>query len=527
MSELPIKKSARGEQVDTRPMYVEEWLETLPYIDFNKTANLIEKALAATNAIDVKPGIRQELNSLYHRPYQYYLESQIKAGAQHTLSTMGAMQAQIRVMKKIASHLAYSSKLAFDNISQHKSIWKANKIPHDALLMSMHYLSHALLFSYLEYSPVPKNVWKQLHGIYQLAEASNIQSKTFTLPGTDITANFSDTYKRIVMTSLVDPHHLPFGAIWEVYEQMKDWSQYTRLQTRPDSGDVIARFAIDLETDQKPVPLGKFNHSKGSSSTRLLDASDLLALVQQHLLALNKGKQRLEGVMLSPFYLKEVLSLMASSWGEAATRSSERTAVKGMVEICAGIENVFYHMNGKQPFEPPHIEGSETEGEDIDITSITGNEGTQTRSYPSEKWRVVDQSSGGFALVRKEKPDKSVKVGQLVAIAVGEKKDSYILGMVRWLMISKEVHKIGIEKLSRRARIIAVRATEGSAAERKYQPGFLVESRDKVLQIITEKGVYKNGRQLIAYKSDKENHLVADQLIESGVVCEIFSFREA
>ncbi len=218
---------------------------------------------------------------------------------------------------------------------------------------------------------------------------------------------------------------------------------------------------------------------------------------------------------------------MASSWGEAATRSSERTAVKGMVEICAGIENVFYHMNGKQPFEPPHIEGSETEGEDIDITSITGNEGTQTRSYPSEKWRVVDQSSGGFALVRKEKPDKSVKVGQLVAIAVGEKKDSYILGMVRWLMISKEVHKIGIEKLSRRARIIAVRATEGSAAERKYQPGFLVESRDKVLQIITEKGVYKNGRQLIAYKSDKENHLVADQLIESGVVCEIFSFREA
>ena len=100
------------------------------------------------------------------------------------LSTIGAMRAQIRIMKKIASHLAYSSKLTFDNILQHKSIWKANKIPYDALLMSMHYLSHALLFNYFEYFPVSKNFWKQLHAIYDLAESSQVQGNTFTLPGT-------------------------------------------------------------------------------------------------------------------------------------------------------------------------------------------------------------------------------------------------------------------------------------------------------------------------------------------------------
>lgn len=524
-----MKKSAKGMQVDTRPMYVEEWLETLPYIDFNKTASLIEQALAATNNQDIKPGTRQELNALYHRPYQYYLESQIKAGAQHTLSTIGAMQAQIRVMKKIASHLAYSSKLTFDNISQHKSIWKANKIPYDALLMSMHYLSHALLFNYLEYSPVPKNVWKQLHGIYQLAESSQIQGKSITLPGSKndpVVSSFAETYKRIVMTSLVDPHHLPFGATWEIYEQMKDWSQHIRLQSMREVGDEVGIFVLELNADNKPVALAKFNRDKAGTSTRMIDASELVALVDKYLASKQSGKLQNTELALSPFYLKQVLSLMSSSWGTPASRNAERTAVKGQVNVCAGIENVYYHMNGKQPFAPPLHEEDEEEEIDVSDVTSTGSDTSKTRRYLSEAWRVVDQSSGGFALTRKEKPDKAMRVGQLVALAVGEQQDRYILGLVRWMMISKEVHKVGIEKLSRRARNIAIRAKTGSATDRSYRPAFLMENSDKSLLVVTEKGLYSHGRDLLAYKRDKENHIVADKLIESGVACELFSFKE-
>lgn len=513
--------------MDTRPMYVEEWLDTLPYIDFNKTAALIEQALAATNSQDVKPGTRQALNTLYHRPYQYYLESQIKTGAQHTLSTIGAMQAQIRVMKKIASHLAYSSKLTFDNISQHKSIWKANKIPYDALLMSMHYLSHALLFNYLEYSPTPKNVWQQLHAIYDLAESSQVQGKTITLPGSEskpVVSSFAETYKRILMTSLVDPHHLPFGAIWEIYEQMKEWSQHVRLQAMQDVDDATGKFILDLTSDQKPVPFVKSQSGKTTDTMRLLDASELVALVNKHVASAQQGKLQNTGLALSPFYLKQVLSLMSSSWGTPATRSTERSAVKGQVKVCAGLENVYYHMNGKQPFESPL---SHENDEEIDVNSVTGGgEGSRTRRYLSEVWRVVDQSSGGFALIRQEKPDKNVRVGQLVAIAVGEQQDKYILGIIRWMMISKDVHKIGVEKLSRRARNIALRARDGSATDRSYRPAFLMENSDKVLLIVTEKGLYSCNRDLIAYNRDKENHIVADKLIESGVACELFSFKE-
>ena len=31
------------------------------------------------------------------------------------------------------------------------------------------------------------------------------------------------------MASLVDPHHLPFGAIWEVYDQLDSWADHTQI----------------------------------------------------------------------------------------------------------------------------------------------------------------------------------------------------------------------------------------------------------------------------------------------------------
>ena len=54
MSQLPTRKTARGDEIETRPLYVEEWLDSLPYIDFNKTSTLLYDALVATNKATIK-----------------------------------------------------------------------------------------------------------------------------------------------------------------------------------------------------------------------------------------------------------------------------------------------------------------------------------------------------------------------------------------------------------------------------------------------------------------------------------------
>ena len=72
-TQLPMRKN---NEIETRPMYVEEWLDSLPYIDFVSTSQLMHESLKATNKVQMKPGQRMELVTLYNRPYQYYVDSQ-------------------------------------------------------------------------------------------------------------------------------------------------------------------------------------------------------------------------------------------------------------------------------------------------------------------------------------------------------------------------------------------------------------------------------------------------------------------
>ncbi len=206
-------------------MYIEEWLDNLPYIDFKKTSTLLAEATALTNDQDIKPAARLELVELYGQPYQYYIDSQIKAGAQHTLQSIETAREQIRVLKKIASNLARACRLSAEETLKRKTLWKQPKPPLANFLFSLNYLSHVLIFSYLEYSPAPWGVWKEINYIYNLAESLQQANTTITVPEAFANINLrtiSGVYKRIVMASLADPHHLPYGAIWEIYEQLND-----------------------------------------------------------------------------------------------------------------------------------------------------------------------------------------------------------------------------------------------------------------------------------------------------------------
>ena len=74
---LPLRETAGGMHIETRPAQVEEWLDALPYTDFNRTAELLEQATAVTNQEPLPTSERLQLVTLYSRPYQYYLDSRI------------------------------------------------------------------------------------------------------------------------------------------------------------------------------------------------------------------------------------------------------------------------------------------------------------------------------------------------------------------------------------------------------------------------------------------------------------------
>lgn len=392
MSQLPMRKTSHGSEIETRPIYIEEWLDSLPYIDFINTSSLLNDALVATNKAEIKTSTRIELIELYNRPYQYYVESQIKAGAQHTLQTIDAMQNQLNQMKQIAVALSYACKLAFDSALNKKTFWKQKKPPVEAMLMSMTYLSHALIFSFLEYAPVPKNVWQQLNFIYDFAESIGCHKKVYSIPAAnnkDKSTTIDHTFKRIVMASLADPHHLPFGAIWEVYDQLENWAEYTQIHPMQSVSHTNGYFVFDLKADNRPIPYVKFNQDDINDNTRLLDSTPLENLIQKQIDLMQMGKPIDKSIVLSPFYAKSLLAHMLKAWGLPPKRYFPRKAKSGKLNIVTGVNAIYYCLNNDHAFTA--INSQESDSDEIDVSENQTASPTETNYIP-ESWRIVDEA---------------------------------------------------------------------------------------------------------------------------------------
>ena len=509
-----------GNSIDTRPLYVEEWLDSLPYADFLRTARLIEEATRATNAQTVKASVRLELVEVYTRPYQYYVESQIRAGAQHTLQSIETMQGQIGLMKQIAVNLALACRLSSDELLKQKTSWRQSKPPLPAQLGSLHYLSHAMIFGFLEYAPIPKGVWRQLHSIYEFAESIQRELETVPMPGQKgVTSTIADTYKRIVLATLVDPHRLPFGAIWEVYEQLRHWTRYVQLRPFEPISAAGGCFIIDLDSDNRPLPPDKQAEISAVKRARILDCAALGGVVEDQVDRLDAGQPLTTESRLSPYFARVVLGQMLRAWGVPPSRNFAREPRSGNVGLVRGMAAVYFNLNGRQDFDP----GPDADEEGAWQPPVAPG---ATPGYQAEQWNLVDQGMGGFAVISSDRPPQTVRVGDLVAFASNiSGKEEWTLGIIRWLMVRQaKSHRLGAQIIAGNISAIGVRATTGSLQDRRFRRALLLEhgDRGKAASVITERGFHVKGRELELRIGERVRPTRAGALTEGSVAFECF-----
>jgi len=523
---LPMRKTRGEQKIETRPLYVEEWLDSLPYIDFNKTSRILEEATRATNQETLKPAVRLELVELYSRPYLYYVESQIRTGAQHTLHSIETMQAQIDVLKRIAVNLAYAARLAIEESLKQKTLWRKTRPPLQAMLFSMNYLSHALVFSFQEYAPAPRNVWKELHFIYDFTADLSRENASLALPAGDTRHNsmsISQAYKRILLSTLADPYHLPFGAIWEIFEQLFTWADLVVIRPFNKIPNPAGHFVIKPQSDKAPIPYNKFDPDKGNEDYLLLDATALTHLINETLSAWD-GKPPAELSSLSPYYAELILKHLSRSWHLPPKRVLPRRQSSGSMQLAYGINAAYFFLNGEQEFRPPAgiesdeiIAGEPVHDDDQDLTP--------EQNYRIDTWTRMDQGTGGVALVRQGKPGISIRVGELVALRPGHDSDNWSAGVIRWLMARRDgTHKIGLEILSDKVQPAAIHAGSGSELDRRYRQCllFMDEANNVPVSVVLAKGLYIKQREMEIVVAGEPRRIQAGELLEASVAFEHF-----
>jgi hypothetical protein len=381
-----------------------------------------------------------------------------------------------------------------------------------------------LIFSYLEYAPTPKNVWKEINFIYDFAESLALENSTIGLPDSysvHSISTISKAYKRIILASLSDPYHLPYGAIWEVYEQLSTWVDQVMISKFIPPTQNACKFVVRLDSDSPPLPLIKFNTNRACDNHRIIDSTSLSNDIQR-LIETQKSSGRLDkSIILSPYFSNMILEHLSSAWNSPAKRKNTRKEKKGTLELACGLNPVFYFLNDMQPFIVPTAEQPEDEN---DIDGLP-----QLEKYKIKKWELVDQSSKGFAVINKIKPTYNVKVSDLIIINTKSENQKWAVGVIRWLMINQGItYKIGVQILSVDIETAAIKASSGSAQDTRYRRALLLkQDSEQNISAITSKGIFTDNREVEIIKSNKKYKTRAIELLESTIGFEQFNISDS
>jgi hypothetical protein len=526
-NKLPMRKKGHQLIIEIRPAYIEDWLETLPYADFHKTVSILIETVKATNKVPMKPAQRFELVSLYHRSYEYYVDTQIGILSRQTTIKKGQHTSPAQDMKQYAIQLSHSCKITVKDVLDSTSLFGQAKSPTQQALMSMVYLSHALIYSFIEYTPAPKKVWRELNSMYEFTSGiGQKDTTTETLGESSTSTTVENTYKQVLLASLTDPLHLPYGGIWELYDQLSYWAEYAQLQAFAEVKNPSGYFVINTREDTPPVSYSKFETSLANQNHLLLDANSLTKIAQNHLKALESGKTTDSKFLLSKNTAKKILVDLGKSWGLPAQRYFPRKAAAGKIDIAAGMNACYYFHNNENDM----VQKADSYKNSEIFVEGDGHQSLQSTKYNKEQWELTDQGSNGFCIRKTGQLAKPIRVGDIVGLKpnTNNPQNNWMLGVVRWLMVRQpNNYKAGIQTFSLHAQTVTIKALSGNPSICVERRGFLTgepKTGDNV-SIITARGLYATEREFEMVHQGKTYRVTAEKLLETGNYFEQFNYK--
>jgi len=523
---------ADRQQVETRPAHVEDWLDSLPYANFEKTTAMLEDALAKTSAVKLKPAIRLQLLDIYWRPYQYLLNTHRKSTSTRDQIKLETIEQRTSGLIKVGLQMAVGSKLGVAEALARKAGLFGSKPPYEFVLLTTKLLGHVILLSYDKYAPPPKGTWKDLHQTFEQSEQLGIADTEFPDPEVDDTCKTTirNTYLKVLTTALADPHHLPSGAVWHIYEQLDAWVQSIAIKPLQEVKNPAGIFVIVRDSGTAPLSYSKIDRKRLGSQHRLLDCSRLQSAVKSQLTRIHAGQGPDTTLKLPKMLTETLLAHLQRSWGLPPKRYFPRQQRLGNAHITCGMNSVYYYANNETEFTGDIPQQAAPEQEFGDESYASSYTDATAARYAADTWNFVDAGPGGYAIYTKETPKSTIRVGELIGLQddTGGGKTGWVLGVIRWLIVqSDEAHKIGIQILAKNPRPAAVTVMSKDTSNGETRRAFMIKGTgaDSLLALVTPKGYYAVDQALEVEVDAQRLTLRAAELKESAHGFEFFTCR--
>lgn len=480
------KRASTAWSVETNPTYTRAWLESLLPLDNLESARELYQGLYALNRNELDPTQRLELMQLYHGAVQQACGALQGSVARVSFPMPDKLRRLAQSLCQLHVEMAFGYKLALQDVTRGwLTPWRRRQMLVRSAERALFHLSEVLLRSCQSYLPYPTGMWRDAHTIYRLVELHGRQDEQIEAEdGKDnISISVSQRYRRMVMLGVASPYQMPSGECLIVARVLGHWIDQVRILPPAARADSNGCYLVNMATDAPPTPLGRSAPNPADNSLRLIDASELVRVLQVFLRRLEKGETAAElklGVECLDSACHDILQRLHRAYAQTASRRHSRIKRHETVMICAGVGALHFFTSGQQPFlpaaaplatsdddiaitvdvSPPPRDGEEYVA--LDEPSAPNDAATRApmpESFRVDRWHVRDVSPQGLLITQDETPRVRFRVGDVLGVQRTSAPGHWSVGIVRWFRAQREKGiEVGVELIAPDAVPASVRA---------------------------------------------------------------------
>ncbi len=501
---LPKRHSSHKYRDEFSRKSIKGWADDLSIGDVDKAALDLYSKLDRLNQLEISPANRFEILELLQPSISFVLDSLKKRFAHGTipLSIGGRMVANVRQDILVQMVKAYKTVLAQLHDATITGLLFHKHTRSESLRRALLYLGETLLHSYMNYQPLLKYTWKELHGIYYYSVVNELQSAKDSETREEVSAQpgIEEMYKQILLLSLANPNSMLCGEAEKVNDLLKDWTPFIELVPIKRAVTAESFFLIDAQSDTMPCAPNLCKKEKIALGWYLVTDS-LERVLSERVAAADAMRSNMRPTDAGALRLMKKL---IDAWSQQIRPREIRNRTAGMVELICGLDSLHTAHGGEMlsqtvsGYELPTASSSpghyvldsslldndevliEVEPGVLELQRVyNGSSRQQIKESMVEgkECIITNKSEKGYCLNWPDSGSGGTRVGELVGVnsinGEGNMSDPS-LGVIRWMYAEQPGFlEIGVELLNGQVEPVILQRRQKGAKQADSIKGFL------------------------------------------------------
>lgn len=511
----PAERTAPPRDLEIRPKQVKAWIESLPHAQSTDAATKMSAHLAALNRAKIDVDDRIQILEIY-RPFATTVLEELEAFyGKSAMPPNARAREALAQARGLAFELASGYRIAIMDKGTKLIAFGAKKQLPVLAYRAMDYLVAELRASYKAYSPVPAQIWREIHHLFLYAEKEGFAGDP---ADPETKATLMDVYCEALLLSIADPYRLGPGEADKVIATIRGLRGLATLgQARPATRSA-GHFLVPCDTDKAPKPALSANDEAGGPNWRILDANPIVDKLRARKLAIDTGNV---SATTSRTVSADALALMGklvTLWGDPPKRAYRRDAMDTSVAICVGLKSISHFISHEREADPAAEAELIRSGITVPLIAVPNDEAS--KAFPVFEWDVVNQSEGGVKVRRAEPTLQPISVGEVVGIMfLGRSR--WTIGVARWItQLDEGGMEFGVQFLAPAARTVWVQPAMSASPQAK--PGLVFDDGQEEASLLTLPNTYEDLRVLELDEQGSTWTVRATSLIERTARFDLF-----